>query len=283
MISHLRLVYLPPCSLVFKLYPGKLKMRIAFKIIMLFSFVSMYSLMAGEIKLKETEIVSLGENLSLEMVLIPAGKFKMGSNLLEKGRIDDETLHLVTITKPYYMGKNEVTQEQWESVMGDNPTRRGRGAKFPVTDVSWDDCQEFIKKLNLKMNGGFRLPSEAEWEYASRGGVNAAYSFGDKITPNDANYAGSKIYGPVAVGSYKPNSFGLFDMHGNVWEWCNDWYGSLLDGAVTDPKGSLSGEYRVLRGGSFLHFESNARSSFRNYNSATYRFVNVGFRLVMSK
>ena len=105
-------------------------MRIAFKIIMLFSFVSAYSLMAGEIKLKEMEIVSLGENLSLEMVLIPAGKFKMGSHLLEKGRIDDETLHLVTITKPYYMGKNEVTQEQWESVMGDNPTRRGRGQNF---------------------------------------------------------------------------------------------------------------------------------------------------------
>jgi formylglycine-generating enzyme len=113
--------------------------------------------------------------------------------------------------------------------------------------------KEFIKKLNAKTDGGYRLPTEAEWEYACRAGTSTAYSFGDKITPKDANYDDSEIGKPVVVGSYKPNAFGLYDMHGNVWEWCENWYGDYPAGAVTDPKGPAKGEYRVLRGGSFDH------------------------------
>ena len=185
--------------------------------------------------------------------------------------------HEVTLTKPFYMGKYEVTQEQWEEVMGNNPSYT-KGAKLPVTKVSWNDCQEFIKKLNAKTSGGFRLPTEAEWEYACRAGTTTKYSFGDKITPKDANYGDSRIDKPVEVGSYKPNAFGLFAMHGNVCEWCKDWHGDYPF-AVTDPKGPATGEYRVLRGGSFLVNDYIARSSSRNYDSPTDQTGYYGFRL----
>ena len=185
----------------------------------------------------------LGKGVKLEMVLIPAGKFKMGSPASEKGRSDDETQHQVTLTKSYYMGKHEVTQEQWESVMGNNPSDT-KGAKYPVTDVSWEDCQEFIKKLNAKTNDGYRFPTEAEWEYSCRAGTTTAYSVGDILTKNDANIEGGII---KAVGSYRPNAFGVYDMHGNVWEWCEDWYAHYPARAVTDPKGPATGECRVLR------------------------------------
>jgi len=237
------------------------------------------------------EKADLGKDVKLEMVLVPAGKFKMGFTkkeledlkvaLLEdfkkeiKKELGNKELdaldlimstqgkqHEVTLTKPFYMGKHEVTQEQWEAVMGNNPSEE-KGAKLPVTDVSWEDCQEFIKKLNAKTNGGYRLPTESEWEYACRAGTTTAYSFGDKMTPKDANYSGSKIDKPVAVGSYKPNGFGLYDMHGNVFEWCKDWYG----------------DYPVLRGGSFYSYESEARSSFRDNDSPDARFDFLGFRL----
>ena len=213
------------------------------------------------------------------MVLIPAGKFKMGSPESEKGHSKAETQHEVTLTNPFYMGTYEVTQEQWESVMGSNPSSKTKGAKLPVTDVSWEDCQEFIKKLNASTKGGYRLPTESEWEHACRAGTSTAYSFGDEITPKDANYDDSKIGKPVAVGSYKPNAFGLYDMHGNVWEWCEDWYGSLQDGEVMDPKGPAKGNYRVLRGGSHLGTGPRARSSNRNYGAPTYRTTGDGFRL----
>jgi len=223
----------------------------------------------------------LGQGVKLEMVLIPAGKFMMGSPKKETGRSYDETQHEVTLTKPYYMGKYEVTQEQWEAVMGDNPSDT-KEAKYPVTDVSWNDCKKFkkfIKKLNAKTSGGYRLPTEAEWEYACRAGTTTAYYFGDKITPKDANYYDSGIDKPIEVGSYKPNAFGLYDMHGNVFEWCEDWYGDYPEGSVIDPKGPAKGSSRVLRGGSFNVDESKDRSSFRNYILLPYRFDGYGFRL----
>ena len=221
----------------------------------------------------------LAEDVRLEMALIPAGTFMMGSPASEKGRNTYETQHEVTLTNPYYMGKYEVTQEQYESVMGSNPSSKTKGTKLPVTDVSWEDCQEFIKKLNAKTDGGYRLPTEAEWEYACRTGTSTAYSFGAKITPKDANYDDSKIEKAVAVGSYQPNAFGLYDMHGNVWEWCEDWYADYPAGAVTDPKGAATGKVRVLRGGSFNVVESINRSSYRGYYSPTLRYLNNGFRL----
>ncbi len=228
-------------------------------------------------KLKEVK-EDLGHGVSLEMVLIPAGTFMMGSPASEAGRITNETSHKVTLTKGFNLGIYTVTQEQWESVMGKNPSDT-KGAKLPVTNVSWEDCQEFIKKLNAKPNGGYRLPTEAEWEYACRAGTTTAYSFGDKITPKDANYKDSKIGKPIEVGSYEPNAFGLYDMHGNVWEWCEDWYADYPAGSVTDPKGPATGEDRVLRGGSFDNFVSIARSSYRSYGSPTSRSYFNGFRL----
>ena len=233
------------------------------------------------------EKTDLGKGIKLEMVLIPAGKFIMGSPPSEKSEnlnlYDDEQQHKVTLTKPYYMGKYEVTQEQWESVMGNNPSET-KGAKLPVTNVSWDDCQEFIKKLNEKTNCGFRLPTEAEWEYACRAGTTTAYSFGDEITPLNANYSASKIGKPISVGSYKPNAFGLYDMHGNVWEWCEDYYAGYPAEAVTDPKGPAlrPGREHVLRGGSFNYWGGVARSSDRGHDvsrNPNWRNNYNGFRL----
>ena len=226
-----------------------------------------------EAKAKQMELVKL--SIEKEMVLIPAGTFMMGSPESEEGRRDGETQHEVTLTKPFYMGKYEVTQEQWEAVMGKNPSD-SKGAKLPVTNVSWGLCQAFITKLNAKKEGGYRLPTEAEWEYACRAGTTTAYSYGDSLTKADANIDGNST---KEVGSYKPNAFGLYDMHGNVWEWCEDWYGSLQDGEVTDPKGPATGERRVLRGGSFLIYELDARSFVRGRLSPTNRDFGNGFRL----
>ena len=279
-------------------------------IVMVFGLVGALTVMAQEVKPGKVDVVDFGEGVKLEMVLVPAGKFKMGFTKKEledskvafqeeikkrtKKELGKENIdlvdrimrsqgkqHEVTLTKPFYMGKYEVTQEQWEAVMGNNPSSRAKGAKLPVTDVSWEDCQEFIKKLNAKTNGGYRLPTEAEWEYACRAGTTTAYSFGDTITPKDANFFDSMIEpsgSTKQVGSYKPNAFGLYDMHGNVWEWCEDWHGEYPF-AVTDPKGPANGEYRVLRGGSFFDGESGARSSYRVYDSPTGRVSNDGFRL----
>ena len=215
-------------------------------------------------------------SINKDMMLIPAGTFTMGSPASDKGRNDDESLHQVMITNPYYMGKYEVTQEQWEAVIGNNPSSKNKGAKLPVTDVSWEDCQEFLKRLNEKSNAGFRLPTEGEWEYACRAGTSTAYSVGDSLTESDANILGSSI---KTVGSYKPNAFGLYDMHGNVWEWCEDLYGAYSAAAVIDPKGPAKGEYRVLRGGSFGNDGSLARSSYRGNDAPSYRYSFVGFRL----
>ena len=247
-------------------------------IAMVLGLVGALIVMAQEVKPGKAEVIDLGKDVKLEMVLIPAGKFKMGSPASEKDRNEKETQHEVTLTKPFYMGKYEVTQEQWFEIMGENPSRE-KGRMLPVTNVSWNECHFFIRKLNEKTNGGYRLPTEGEWEFACRAGTTTAYSFGDKITPKDANYVGSEIGKPVAIGSYKPNSFGLYDIHGNVWEWCEDWYGDYPAGAVTDPKGPAKGEYRVLRGGSFLTNVSAARSSLRNFNSPTDRLNGGGFRL----
>ena len=244
-------------------------------IAMVFGLVGALSVIAQEVKPGKTGVINLGNDVKLEMLVIPAGKFMMGSHESEYGRDADETQHKVTLTKPYYMGKYEVTQEQWEAVMGNNPSRT-KGAKLPVTDVSWEDCQRFIKKLNENTKGGFRLPTEAEWEYACRAGTSTAYSVGDSLTKSDANVDGKDI---KAVGNYKPNAFGLYDMHGNVWEWCEDWYGKYPSVTVTDPWGPASGNGRVLRGGYFNLYASKVRSSLRNGLTPSIRGSNGGFRL----
>jgi formylglycine-generating enzyme required for sulfatase activity len=251
-------------------------------------FVSALTIMAQDVKTGKEEIIDLGKGVKLEMVLIPAGKFMMGSkknpvdpfsNIKVKQPSENEfPQHEVTLKQPFYMGKYEVTQEQWFEIMGENPSRE-KGQKLPVANVSWEHCQDFIKKLNASTKGGYRLPYEAEWEFACRAGTTAAYSFGDAITPKDANYWDSKIGKPVAVGSYQPNAFGLYDMHGNVKEWCEDWYGDYPAKPVLDPKGPVTGNRRVVRGGSFTDRESEARSSSRKENTPSTRFFFNGFRL----
>ncbi len=226
--------------------------------------------------------VSLGEGIKLELVLIPAGKFTMGSPKSEKKREEIESQHEVVISKPFYLGKYEVTQEQWQAVMGKNPSGV-KGPKLPVTEVSWLDCQDFIKILNEKFcdkdGGGFRLPTEAEWEYACRAGTTTVYSFGNGVSYHEVHYNKSES---MPVGSFKPNAFGLYDMHGNVWEWCNDWFEYYPNGPVTDPMGAKNGTYRILRGGSFHLSAMFVRSAIRNVNTPTKRLDNIGFRLAKS-
>lgn len=222
--------------------------------------------------------VDLGEGVKLELMCIPEGTFKMGSLRIDSYE-NDMPRHEVTLTNSFYMAKHAVTQEQWRVVMGNNLSYF-KGAKLPVNQISWNDAKEFIKKFNAKMDGGYRLPTEAEWEYACRAGTTTEYSFGDSITPRNANYDESNIGKPVAVGNYKPNDFGLYDMHGNVWEWCEDWYGGYPNWPVEDPKGPSVGQYRVLRGGSFAVNRSRARSSSRIICAAALRIHVNGFRLV---
>ena len=255
-------------------------------IAMVIGLVGYLSLLAQEVKPGKEEVKDLGKGVKLEMVLIPAGKFVMGSPKSEKGRQYNETQREVTLTKPFYIGKYEVTQEQYEAVMGENPSTT-KGAKLPVTDVSWADCQRFIKKLNENTKGVFRLPTEAEWEYACRAGTTTAYSFGDSLTKSGANYGDGPSGNTKAVGSYKPNAFGLYDMHGNVFEWCEDRWGEYSADAVTDPKGPapgwFTGRYRVLRGGAFNYGGSFARSSDRIGYEPSNRDDYYGFRLAKTQ
>ena len=220
-------------------------------------------------------MIDLGKGVKLEMMLIPAGKFMMGSLGSEVSRKDNETQHEVTLTKPFYMGKYEVTQEQWQSVMGNNPSQI-KGVRLPVTNVSWNDSQAFIKRLNANGKGGYRLPTEAEWEYACRAGTTTAYSFGDTITPNDENIKSSGFNKPISVGSCKPNAFGLYDMHGNVCEWCEDWYGDFPKG-LSIPKGSTIKNCCMVRGGAFDGY--GARSANRFIEARHYPNRIFGFRL----
>jgi formylglycine-generating enzyme required for sulfatase activity len=243
---------------------------------MVVGLVGALAVLAQEVKPGKVDVVELGKDVNLEMVLIPAGKFKMGSPASEKDRRDNENQHEVTLTKPFYMGKYEVTQEQWEAVMGYNYSY-SKGTKLPITDISWWECQGFIIKLNSKTDGCYRLPTDAEWEYSCRAGTSTAYWLGDSITRKDANYDGWIAGKPIRVGSYKANAFGLHDTHGNVHEWCNDWYDYLQDCKVTDPSGPVNGERRVVRGGSFYGLD--VRSSFRGGLVPLDKGYMVGFRL----
>ena len=235
-------------------------------------------------KIKD-EVIDLGDGIELTMVLIPKGKFLMGSPDDEANREDDEMQHKVTISKPFYMGKFEVTQEQWGLLMDTNPSEF-IGKKIPVTNVTWDECQDFIKKLNKKTKSKFRLPTEAEWEYSCRAGTSTAYSFGDLINPSNANYRDpekDEDSEPLPVGRYnKSNAFGLCDMHGNVLEWCNDWYGDYSEDDAIDPQGPSEGDYRVFRGGSCFENPSELRSAYRGCGVPSYRLEALGFRLAMT-
>ena len=232
---------------------------------------------------------------TMTMIYVAPGSFMMGSPSTEEGRHNDETVHHVTLTKGYWLGETEVTQAQWESVMGNNSSRF-KGASRPVEQVSWEDCQEFIAKVNREarrqLGGEVRLPTEAEWEYACRAGSRTAYSWGNSLNGDKANCDGTHPYGTaikgpykaatVNVRSYSPNAWGFYDMHGNVWEWCQDWYGAYPSGAVTVPKGQASGDDRVLRGGSWGNYARDCRSALRDRLRPGDCNRNCGFRLACS-
>ena len=221
--------------------------------------------------------------LMAKFVLIPAGTFMMGSPADEPERDNDETLHQVTISKPFYLQTNPVTQGQWKKVMGNNPSYFEGDDNLPVESVSWDDVQKFIRKLN-KMEGSdkYLLPTEAEWEYACRAGSKTTYCFG-----NDPGRLGAYAWycdnsGNVThpIRLKKPNAWGLYDIHGNVWEWCQDWYCDYPSNNVTDPDGPSSGSYRVFRGGSWIHRASYCRSADRFFDNPGVHDDRLGFRLV---
>ncbi|MCY2926365.1 MAG: formylglycine-generating enzyme family protein, partial [Planctomycetota bacterium] len=196
--------------------------------------------------------LDLGNKVTMKLVLIPAGKFMMGSPETEKDRQPDEgPQHEVTISKPFYMGVYEVTQAQYEAVMGTNPSAF-KGSENPVEQVSWDDAVEFCKALSAKTGKAVRLPTEPQWEYACRAGTKTRFGFGDDDTDlrDYAWFSGHSLSKTHPVGEQEPNAWGLYDMHGNVWEWCSDYYAdSYANAKTTDPQGPGSGTDRVLRGG----------------------------------
>ena len=192
--------------------------------------------------------------------------------------------HQVRISKPFYLGQYEMTQGQWQAVMGNNPSSFKGDAMLPVENVSWEDVQEFLRRLNAREGGPkYRLPTEAEWEYAARAGMSTAYSFGDseRQLGEYAWYwdnAGAKTH---PVGQKKPNDWGLYDMQGNVVEWVQDWYGSYTSAAVTDPQGPSSGSSRVIRGGGWGFIARSCRSATRGGSmEPDFRHDNLGFRLL---
>jgi len=181
----------------------------------------------------------------------------------------------------YYIGETEVTQELWQAVMGKNPSKNKKGTNLPVEQVSWEECQEFVSRLNTLTGQQFHLPTEAQWEYAARGGNKSqGYKYsGSHALEHVGWYMDNsrKKTHPVKIKS--PNELGIYDMSGNVWEWCQDWYGSYSSGAQTNPTGAYSGSYRVIRGGSWFNSASYGRSSRRIYYTPSNRINNLGLRL----
>ena len=217
------------------------------------------------------------------MVWVDGGTFRMGATS-EQGSDaweGENPVHDVTLSG-YYIGKTEVTQALWKAVMGSNPSRF-KGDNLPVEEVSWNDCQEFIRKLNALAGQNFRLPTEAEWEFACRGGNNSrGYKYsGSNYIDNVAWYDGNSGDKTLPVGTKAPNELGIYDMSGNVWEWCADWYGDYSSGRQTNPKGPYDGSYRVIRGGCWNRNAGSCRSSFRFINFPTCRFNSLGLRLAL--
>jgi formylglycine-generating enzyme required for sulfatase activity len=257
------------------------------------------------------EKVDLGKGVTLELVLIPPGKFYMGSPEDEKGRAPNEgPQHTASLSKAFYLGKYEVTQEQWQQVMGSNPSwfsPQGEGKdlvqqvdtrRFPVERIAFDDAQAFLRKISTKERT-YRLPGEAEWEYACRGGMFAKNSspfqigedYLDSLSANMASFDGSRPHGegekgkkrerPLQVGSFAANPFGLFDMHGNVQEWCQDHFAAeyYKDAPSRDPAGPTTGADHVLRGGAWDSPGEECRAAARRGLGRSWRYNDIGFRV----
>ena len=248
--------------------------------------------------------VDLGSGVSMKLVYIPAGEFMMGSGESAEqvarkgdGKVEwfkgEHPQHRVRLSKDFYMGVHEVTQAQYRAVMGKNPSGFS-GDNLPVEMVSWNDAEEFCRKLSSKEGKTYRLPTEAEWEYSCRAGTATPFNTGATISTDQANYNGNYTYGSdrkgvyrektTPVGSFRPNAWGLYDMHGNVWEWCSDWYiDSYTNAETTDPQGPSSGTARVFRGGVWGYGPRICRSASRNstFNCRYYGDWG-GFRVVLS-
>ena len=219
--------------------------------------------------------------LNMELIWCPPGSFIMGA-----GSGDDEPAHPVILTKGFYLGKYEVTQKEYQKVMGNNPSAF-KGEKLPVEMVSWNDAVEFCQALSkmerVPRGYEFVLPTEAQWEYACRAGTTTSYSWGNEITPQWANYIDNGLRKTAEVGSYPPNSWGFYDIHGNVWEWCQDWFGPLLNNSATDPIGAGSGSDRIQRGGSWNPPGTYLQSAFRNKYPPSGRGSHMGLRVSLQK
>ena len=227
----------------------------------------------------------------MELVLVPAGSFVMGSPPGETGREPIEAAHEVRLSRAFYLGRHEVTQAQWHRLLGTRPSWFGDcGDGCPVERVSFHDAQRFVSRLSESSGERFRLPTEAEWEYACRAGGTTPFHTGENLTSDQANYdargpypgfpAGEFRGRPSPVGSFPPNAWGLHDMHGNVWEWTDDWHCPYPPGPATDPRGRCSTELRVIRGGSWAFDANSARCALRYTHRPQDSGFSIGFRVV---
>ena len=238
-------------------------------------------------KAQDASLTFTVNGITFKMLPVEGGTFTMGATAEQGSDAHDneKPTHSVTLSS-YYMGETEVTQALWQAVMGSNPSYY-KGNNLPVETVSWDDCQQFVTKLNQllagQLNGRrFALPTEAQWEYAARGGNKSRgykYSGSNRIKDVAWYTETTNDNGTKPVGTKQANELGLYDMSGNVWEWCSDWYGSYGSGAQTNPTGSTSGSLRVFRGGSWSSFARRCRVSIRFDDSPVYRYSYLGLRL----
>jgi formylglycine-generating enzyme required for sulfatase activity len=210
---------------------------------------------------------------------MPPGSFSMGSPIGEEGRLDREgPQHEVTLSG-FWLADTACSQALWQAVLGDNPSSFKDDPQNPVETVSWDEVQRFCARLNALVPGlAVGLPTEAQWEYACRAGTEMPFSCGQAISKEQANFGG-ELMKTVAVGSLPPNPWGLYEMHGNVWEWCADWFGPYAAAAQPDPEGPPNGDGRVLRGGSWIREARYLRSAFRNGYGPAFRVGDFGFRV----
>lgn len=233
--------------------------------------------------------VQVTNSVGMKLLLIPPGQFVMGSPLGEEWHRNDEIQHHVTLTKAFYMGATEVTQGQWKVLMGENPSFF-TGDGLPVDTITWEQAAEFCRKLSKKEGTLYRLATEAQWEHACRAGTTTPFHTGNTISTDQANYDGNHTYGAgkkgafremtTQVGTFAANSWGLHDMHGNVWEWCSDWYGEYSRAEVSDPTGPAEGQFRVIRGGTWVNFPAVCRSANRGKTVPISWNFHFGFRVV---
>lgn len=283
-------------------------MRFFLKFTMVVSFSVLCLISAGMARAQVAKEIT--NSVGMKLVLIPKGTFKMGSPVTEATRFEDEEEHEVALTSDYYLGRFEVTQQEFVKVMGYNESRFQDSPRLPVDGVTWFDAVMFCNKLSeldgcnasyrisdvekegrsivsadvelIPGTAGYRLPTEAEWEYACRGGSKTAYSFGasPQLLGDYGWYKNNSDLRTHRVGEKKPNAWGLCDMHGNVWEWCEDWYELYPSTSVTDPSGPESGSYRVFRGGSFNFQAALSRSALRDRFPPNHCIG--GFRVALS-